>query len=163
MPILPNPRHERFAQLVASGVGVPDAYRQAGYKATTAASAQVNGNRLIKNRLVVDRVYHIRVAADEEALRLAGFSKGKVLSLLYENVNRAMQLQPVLNAKGEPTGEHAYNGPVANRALELLGKELGMFVDRTNATVTVKSLADLPDEDLVAILAQAEQAKPKVQ
>ena len=29
-----------------------------------------------------------------------------------------------------PTGEYRYEGSVANRALELLGKEQGMFVDR---------------------------------
>ena len=41
-----------------------------------------------------------------------------------------MQAQAVLDAKGNPTGEYTYNGSVANRALELLGKEQGMFVER---------------------------------
>jgi len=27
-------------------------------------------------------------------------------------------------------GQYVYNGSVANKALELLGKELGMFIDR---------------------------------
>ena len=47
-----------------------------------------------------------------------------------ENVERAMEAIPVLDAAGNPTGKYAYNGNVANRALELLGKEQGMFVDR---------------------------------
>ena len=38
-----------------------------------------------------------------------------------------MQHEPVRNAKGKETGTYAYNGQVANRALELIGKELGMF------------------------------------
>jgi hypothetical protein len=33
-----------------------------------------------------------------------------------ENVERAMQAQPVLDAKGVPTGEYRYEGSVANRA-----------------------------------------------
>jgi phage terminase small subunit len=49
---------------------------------------------------------------------------------LVENVDRAMEAEPVLDPKGNPTGEYKYNGNVANRALELLGKEIGMFVDR---------------------------------
>ena len=53
-----------------------------------------------------------------------------MLNRLIENVERAMQAQPVLDAKGVPTGEYRYEGSVANRALELLGKEQGMFVDR---------------------------------
>jgi hypothetical protein len=47
-----------------------------------------------------------------------------------ENANRAMQAQAVLDAEGKPTGEFRYNGAVANRALELLGIEIGMFIDR---------------------------------
>jgi hypothetical protein len=31
---------------------------------------------------------------------------------------------------GKPTGEYRYDGKVANRALELLGKQQGMFIDR---------------------------------
>jgi hypothetical protein len=49
---------------------------------------------------------------------------------LIANVERAMQAEPVIDAKGVPTGQYVYNGNVANRALELLGKELSMFVDR---------------------------------
>ena len=30
----------------------------------------------------------------------------------------------------KPTGEYRYDGNVANRALELLGKQQGMFIDR---------------------------------
>jgi hypothetical protein len=30
----------------------------------------------------------------------------------------------------EVFGEYSYNGSVANKALELLGKQLGMFIDR---------------------------------
>jgi hypothetical protein len=45
-----------------------------------------------------------------------------------------MQAEPVRRKTGdgeeEVPGEFVYNGSVANRALELLGKELGMFIDR---------------------------------
>jgi hypothetical protein len=51
-------------------------------------------------------------------------SKASVIDRLRENVERAMTAEPVLIG-GEPTGEWTYQGMVANRALELLGKQLG--------------------------------------
>ena len=47
-----------------------------------------------------------------------------------ENVEKAMQAVPVLDNQGNPTGVYKYEGSVANRALELIGKEYGMFIDR---------------------------------
>lgn len=61
-----------------------------------------------------------------------------------------MQAAPVTDRDGMPTGEYRYDGSVANRALELLGKELGMFIDRSkvdlSAKMTVEQWLDaLPD------------------
>jgi hypothetical protein len=36
----------------------------------------------------------------------------------------------VLDKERKLTGEYRYDGNVANRALELLGKQQGMFIDR---------------------------------
>ena len=47
-----------------------------------------------------------------------------------ENAERALQHVAVLDRAGKPTGEYRYDGNVANRALELLGKQQGMFIDR---------------------------------
>jgi len=55
----------------------------------------------------------------------AALTKTWVLEKLIDNVDRAMQHKAVLDAKGEATGEYRYEGAVANRSLELLGKELG--------------------------------------
>ena len=53
-----------------------------------------------------------------------------VLEKLVENVERAMQVAEVLDRDGEPTGEFVYQGAVANKALELIGRHLGMFSDK---------------------------------
>jgi hypothetical protein len=50
-----------------------------------------------------------------------------------ENANRAMQAVPASEG-----GEYRYDGAVANRALELLGKEIGMFIDRSKVDLTAK-------------------------
>ena len=45
--------------------------------------------------------------------------------------------------------EYTYQGSVANKALELLGKEIGMFVERREKDVTVAVCAaiDRPPEE----------------
>ena len=35
-----------------------------------------------------------------------------------------------MDSRGKPTGEYRYDGPTVNRALELIGKEFRMFIDR---------------------------------
>jgi hypothetical protein len=66
-----------------------------------------------------------------------------------ENANRAMQTTQVTDSSGSPTGEYKWDGSVANRALELLGKECGMFVDRTenrNVTYGISEAPATPEE-----------------
>lgn len=58
-----------------------------------------------------------------------------VLERLAENVRRAMRIEAV-RLRGVPTGEYRYEGSVANRALELFGKELGLFVERSESVNT---------------------------
>ena len=70
----------------------------------------------------------------EKAIEKAALTKSYVIKGLMENVERAMQKVPVTDAQGNPTGVYRYEGAVANRALELLGKELGMFIDRKEVT-----------------------------
>jgi hypothetical protein len=50
---------------------------------------------------------------------------------------------------GVPTGEFQYNGFVANKALELLGREIGMFVERHELTLAQR-LADMPGDQRAA-------------
>jgi phage terminase small subunit len=41
---------------------------------------------------------------------------------------------PVLDKRGQPTGEYRFDSAGANRALELIGKHLGMFKERVEHT-----------------------------
>lgn len=68
--------------------------------------------------------------ATERAIERAAISKAWVLENLRQNAERALQQRAVLDAQGKETGEFKYDGAVANRALELIGKELGMFINR---------------------------------
>lgn len=59
-----------------------------------------------------------------------------VIERLKTNVERALQAEPVRDAEGALTGEFRYEGSVANRGLELLGKYLGMFVEKAEVKHT---------------------------
>ncbi|MGE0723255.1 MAG: hypothetical protein AB7O45_02710 [Alphaproteobacteria bacterium] len=130
MPELTNDRHERFAKRVAGGVAASIAYVEVGFKAKNSKTAEACASRLLATAKVRERVAELRADLASAAQRASLLTREWVIDRLQENAERAMQARPVLNAEGNPTGEYRYEGNVANRALELLGKELGMFRER---------------------------------
>jgi phage terminase small subunit len=73
-----------------------------------------------------------------------------VLRGLKENFERAMQAEPVRDRDGNPTGEYTYQGAVANKALELVGRHNKMFADKIEHTLSgagslEEALALLPE------------------
>jgi hypothetical protein len=73
--------------------------------------------------------------------------KNWVVANLKSVVERCMEAEEVLDCRGKPTGKYTFNATGANRALELLGKKLGMFVDRGEMKLEINSL----DEALAAM------------
>lgn len=72
----------------------------------------------------------IHAQSTAKAVEKTALTKQWVIERLVENVERAMQAKEVMTSDDTGTGEYQYNGTVANRALELLGKEMGMFIER---------------------------------
>jgi phage terminase small subunit len=108
MPILSNPRHERFAQELANGVSATEAYERAGF-----ARNRVSAHRLKQKPNIGERVSellkqreHINVQATAKAIEKTALTKEWVIERLIENANRAMQNVPVLDRDGRPTGEY---------------------------------------------------------
>lgn len=106
MAMLKNARHELFAQARAAGKSVDESYVEAGF-----TPHRGNAHRLSTNESVQARVNELL----ERSARGVAIDRQWVLDRLVENQKDA-------KARGD--------GGVVNRALELLGKELGMFVDR---------------------------------
>ncbi len=158
MPILRNAKHEMFAQELAAGKPACDAYPNAGFKPN-----RHNAATLARKQHIVDRMNELllereRIAAEstEKAIQSAGLTKEWIISKLIENAERALQAHPVRDADGEPTGEYRYEGNVANRALELLGKERGMFIDRKEIGLPgeFKSIEAMNADELRAFVAR---------
>jgi phage terminase small subunit len=121
MPILSNSKHELFAQARAQGKSVDEAYVVAGYSANRGNAARLNANESVRKR--IEEIM-------SEAAQKTGLTVQWVLDGLKLNYQRAMQAVAIKDHEGEPTGEFKYDGNVANKSLELIGKHLGMFKDK---------------------------------
>ena len=80
--------------------------------------------------------------AQAKRARRVEVTQDYVLSNLVEVVERTMQRAPVLDRKGEQVRDEegravwTFDAKGANRALELLGKHLGIFADKVKAEVS---------------------------
>lgn len=145
---LKNSKHEHFAQLVSKGEKASRAYVTAGY---SKAGAEQSANRLLKNADIQTRIAQLRAAIEqpsrERAIEKAAVDKAWVLHSLTQIVKMGMAVEPVRDDEGNELGElKAANLPAANKALELVGKELGMFIDRKE--IRTGELDGLAHDDL---------------
>lgn len=134
---LTNSKHEHFAHLVAKGENPANAYALCGYSKNGALQS---GNRLLRQLEVSARVEELKTAISERQVEKVAVDRAWVLAMLIANVQRAMQVEPVRDREGNVIGQYTYQGSVANKALELLGNELGMFrpkQENTGLTIDV--------------------------
>ena len=129
-----TPRMLRFVDEYLIDLHAQNAAIRAGYSKPTAKQI---GYQLINKPPIAAEIAKRKAVLAKKA----GVSQEWVMERLIENVGRAMQAEPVKDATGATTGEYRYDGGVANRGLELLGKHIGMFVERTESsggvTVTI--------------------------
>ena len=138
-----TPKQELFVMEYVVDLNGKQAAIRAGYSART---AEVQASRLLSHVKVQAAVQK----AQESLVARVELHQEWVIDRLREIVERSMEAVPVLDNKGEETGVYIFIGSVANRALELLGKHIGMFVDRKEISFnhTIKpglSLEELED------------------
>lgn len=147
MPTLKNAKHELFCQERAKGATQVAAYAAAGYRGNTrtkeACASKIEKRPDVQRRIaeLLSEKAKLDAEATVKAAEELKIDKRWIMEKLVDNVHRAMQAEPVYDKQGNPTGEYTYQGNAANRALELLGKQLGMFVD-------VKKIITTPFDEL---------------
>lgn len=182
MPTLINAKYEIFAQELSKGARYIDAYEKAGFKRSAGAASQLNRRPEIKKRIQEIQQARIKTEFDasENAARALGIDKKWVLERLRFNAERALRGQPVFDENGVQTGKFTGrpDGATANRALQLIGMELGMFIERheiggpgdfsrlTDAELAAKALEDasalgLSAEATEALLLTFQAQEPK--
>lgn len=124
-----TPKQQRFVDEYCTDLNATQAAIRAGY---TATNADVTGPRMLRNVGIAQAIATKQSRrADETELNEAW-----VLDKLKANVERSMVAVPVMEFDHDKkvmveTGEYVYQGAVANKALELIGKHRGMFVERS--------------------------------
>jgi hypothetical protein len=116
-----SPKRRR---ILPHGKSVATAYQEAGYHPNNGNAYALRHRDDVSARiseLLAERQAQ-NAQATAKAVEELAITKEWVLGKLKENAEKA------LKAEG--------GSPVANRALELLGKELGMFIDRAEVTQT---------------------------
>ena len=156
MPPLKNPRQEKFCLEYWKDPKRDEAraYKAAGYKCGTYNAMHVGAHNLLKTSKIRLRILELdrpNLEKSKKVIELAAIDRlidrAWVVNTLVSNVDRSMQAEPVLDKDGQRTGEYQYQGNVANRGLELIGKHLGMFAEdkgtgNTNITVVNFYLPD---------------------
>lgn len=123
-----------------------------------------NPSKLAKDPRIVARIseLHSEVAkitakATEKAAEALAIDREWIMRKLKENAERALQAIQAVGPDGQ-LGDFKYEGSVANRALELLGKEIGMFIERKDINLR-HDLSSMSDGELEAmILAEQTEA-----
>lgn len=128
MPELKNKKHERLCLEYVIDYNATQAGIRSGYSQKTAHSIACE---LLKKPELRERVRELQ-AEQRERLVL---SSDYVAIKLVECVQKSMQASPViafnpLTNKYEQNGEYQYDSKGATKALELLGKHLGMFTEK---------------------------------
>jgi phage terminase small subunit len=142
MPILRSIKAERFASAIAEGMTSEQAHKAAGYSGIKAKQLgeQLRCKVEVRAR-IKELTARISKSAVAQAAKKLSLTKEMIMAELWDNAQQGAKV------KG--------GSSVRYRALELLGKELGMFQD--NEPKPLK-LEDLSTEDLKKLLEQEEAA-----
>lgn len=137
MPPLKNLRQETFCLEWVIDHSDARAYKAAGYKCGTYNATHTGAHCLLKTTKIKARILELerdarlaKESADRRVKEVTAIDRAWVVGRLVENVDRSMQATQVFDKEGNPTGEWQYEGSVANRGLELIGKDLGMFAEK---------------------------------
>lgn len=127
-------KQEAFAQGVANGLTLADAYRQS-YNAENMKEASIytEASLLMDNPKIAQRVSGIQQAREDKTLHDSARLRRLVLERLHQEATEAE------------------SDSARIRALELLGKSIAMFTDRVEQEEGVRSSTDL-EQELIARL-----------
>src|SRR5215469_16733804 len=84
-------------------------------------------------------------------------SKQYAIEAIIENLEKALGRRPVKVGK-DASEIYVYRGDVANRALQMIGHELGLFTEKKEIAHSIGEFKQYTDEELVQILEHEAQA-----
>lgn len=136
---LKNSKHEAFVQAVFAGSTQTDAYEAHVGHSETREAAQAGASRVFNRPDVQERLNELKAGA-----------------ATITTITREMLVQRMLDTADDAKAKGVHSAAI--RGYELLGRDKGAFQERK--TVTVRSLADLTEEDLLNELAALDASNP---
>ncbi|MCU4623952.1 terminase small subunit [Acinetobacter radioresistens] len=146
---LVDDRHELFCHEYLIDLSIKNAAARAGF---SERSARQHGWVVFNRPEVKERIAFLR----EERNRELGLDSYYVLKNLKSIAERCMQAEAVVDREGSPIVQVDEEGNLAaiykfehsgaNKALELIGKHIGMFVEQKKINVEVDLMSELIDE-----------------
>ena len=130
MPALANPRHELFAQAVASGKSAAEAYRQSG---ATGKNADVHAARLMVNDGIRKRVAELKEAQSKKC----EMTRDQLRQFLVD----------VIRAKPE---EASFNNPLCEVAMAKAGPA-AVFPSKLGAALQLAKLTGWNEVEKVSV------------
>jgi len=147
MPILKNPKHERFAQQLAQGKTADEAYQLAGYRENRGNAARMKANDSIVSRvaeiqgkgadkaeLSVERVLReIQAMAfyDPASLVETAIKKPQDIGKLPEEVRRS-----IVGWSWDRQGKFVIKLADKSKALDQLARHLSIYNDKLDVNLT---------------------------
>lgn len=123
---LENLQHEEFCHHFIRTRSIKDAGLEIG------VAKRQNANTVHKRPDVQARINYLK----KELLEELGLDTYYVLKSLKSVAERCMQAEAVTDRDGAPTGEYKFEHTGANKALELIGKHVGMFSDKVEHDIS---------------------------
>lgn len=137
-----TPKMVKFVNEYLIDLNATQAAKRAGYSEDTAA--KIGWENLQKPEIQAYMEVRRKEIADAAVI-----SAEWVIQKLTEVVSKSSQGEPVLDREGYPTGEWKYDSMGVNKALDLIGKHLGMYTTKVDVTSKGESMAPpaakLPD------------------
>jgi len=124
---LASGQREKFAQAIAAGMTPMEAHKAAGYQGKSPKNRQQAAYKLKKVPEVHLRILALQSEAAAKTVESIAWNQAQVMDELKQNVEDARKGYPILDRTGTPTGSYRPDYAAVNRALELYGKQLGMF------------------------------------
>lgn len=135
MPALKKAKYEMFAQELAKGHSAAEAYIAAGYRPSHSNAGNLRNKKEILGRVaeLLEQRDKIETKATEIAIERTALTKEWVINHLIENALQCLGKIPVKvqeDEAGHSLKIFERHPVAANRALELLGREKNMFIER---------------------------------
>ena len=145
-----NPKQAQFVREYLIDFNALGAAIRAGYSQKTAGQI---GHRLLKNVEIQGALANAQKKRSERT----GITADYVLTSLKNIADRCQQIVPVLDKDGNEIGEYTFKDAGANKALELLGKNLKLFTEKIDLR-KITDVDDLTEEEQI-VLAKKLQEK----